>query len=131
MKLSTSTNIDEDKYEILGLVRGISIRSFSFYRQFMGGFRSLFGGRAPEFEEKLIEAWKEGVIDLEKHAQEMKADAVYALEIEVSELSMGSRDGMVVISVFGTALRNKQKGGKKKPTQKKPTQKKPTQKKPT
>lgn len=113
MKLTTSSIVDENKYEILGIVHGVSIRSFSFFRQFMGGLRSLIGGRAQEFEEKYLESWNEAQKEMVLNAEKMGAEAVYGVDVDVSELSMGRSDGMILIAASGTAVKKKQTGGKK------------------
>jgi uncharacterized protein YbjQ (UPF0145 family) len=109
MKLSTSSFIDETKYEIIGVSHGVSIRAFSFFRQFIGSFRGLFGGKASEFEEKYIESWDEAFNEMGRNARKMGADAIYGIDIDVSELSMGRSDGFVVIGASGTAVRERGK----------------------
>jgi uncharacterized protein YbjQ (UPF0145 family) len=129
MKVSTSSYIDEDKYEIIEVVHGVSIRSFSFFRQFLGGMRSWFGGKAEEFEEKYLEAWKEAWDEMVEAGKKRGAVAIYGVDVDVSEISMGRSDGMVLIAASGTAVRrkgnrrnnnrkNNQKAGKRKPKKK-------------
>lgn len=107
MKLSTTSYVDEDKYDIIGIAHGASVRSFSFFRQFIGAFRGIFGGRAGEFEEKMLEAWSEAVDEMIDKAKKIGAIAIYGIDIDISEISMGGRDGMIVIGATGTAVRKK------------------------
>jgi uncharacterized protein YbjQ (UPF0145 family) len=114
MKISTSSFIDENKYKIIGIVHGVSIRSFSFFRQLFGRIRGIFGGKAEEFEKKYLEAWNEAWKEMEEAGAKRGADAIYAVDIDVSEISMGERDGMIVLAASGTAVKeiSKQYGGK-------------------
>lgn len=127
MKVSTSSYIDENKYDIIEVVHGVSIRSFSFFRQVLGGLRSWFGGKAEEFEEKYIEAWQEAWKEMIEAGEKRGADAIYAADVDVSEISMGQTDGMILIAAAGTAVKRKgQSAGKvtKKPKKiKKPKRK--------
>ena len=79
----------------------------------MGGLRSWIGGRAEEFEEKYIESWDEAQKEMVNKATKMNADAIYAIDVDVSELSMGRSDGMILIGASGTAVKKKQSGGKR------------------
>jgi uncharacterized protein YbjQ (UPF0145 family) len=115
MKVTTTGYIDESKYEILDVVHGVSIRSFSFFRQFLGGLRGIFGGKADEFEQKYIEAWEEAWDEMKEAAKKRGADAIYGTDVDVSEISMGRSDGMILIAASGTAVKLKNKsGGNKK-----------------
>jgi uncharacterized protein YbjQ (UPF0145 family) len=119
MILSTSHFIDENKYEVIGLVQGVCIRSFGVLRRMFAGLFSLIGGKVEVFEDKYKEGYDEALKHILEKATDLKADAIYGLLPEVSELSMGSGNGMLVISMFGTAVRLRKKGGSAKSQSKK------------
>ena len=114
IKISTSHFIDETKYEIIDVVQGVCIRSFGLFRRTFAGLTSLAGGKLEMFEEKYQDAYHDALINIVNKAKSINADAIYGLVPDVSELSMGSSDGVLVISIFGTAVRSKLSGGSKK-----------------
>ena len=113
IKLSTSTNIDESKYEIIDIIQGVCIRSFGALRRFSAGLTTIIGGPVKDFEEKYEEAYEDALGSIMKKADSLNADAIYGLIPEVSELSMGTSDGVLVITMFGTAVRLKTHGGRR------------------
>lgn len=109
IKLLTTSLVDEDKYETIGVVMGVSVRAISALRQLFSGVASIFGGRRGELEKKLIEARKEAIDEMSANAKLAGADEVIGLHVEMSELSSGDRDGYFIVSATGTAVKIKKK----------------------
>lgn len=107
IKLLTTSLVDDAKYETIGVVMGVSVRAISALRQLFSGVASIFGGRRGELEKKLIEARKEAVDEMSTNAKLAGADEVIGMHIEMSELSTGNRDGYLIVSATGTAVKIK------------------------
>ena len=107
IKLLTTSLVNEEKYETIGVVMGVSVRAISALRQLFSGVASLFGGRRGELEKKLIEAREEAIDEMSTNAKLAGADEVIGLHVEMSELSTGDRDGYLVVSATGTAVKVK------------------------
>lgn len=107
IKLLTTTMVDENKYEAIGVVMGVSVRAISSLRQLFSGVASIFGGRRGELEKKLIEAREEAIQEMKDNATSSGADIVYGVHIDTSELSRGNSDGFLVVSATGTGFKIK------------------------
>lgn len=105
IKLLTTSLVDEEKYETIGVVMGVSVRAISALRQLLSGVASLFGGRRGELEKKLIQAREEAIDELSTNAKLAGADEVIGLHVEMSELSTGDRDGYLIVTATGTAVK--------------------------
>lgn len=109
IKLLTTSLVDEDKYETIGVVMGVSVRAISTLRQLFSGVASIFGGRRGELEKKLIQAREEAIDEMSANANLAGADEVIGMHVDMSELSTGDRDGYLIVSATGTAVKTKQK----------------------
>lgn len=107
IKLLTSSVIDQEKYESIGIVMGVSVRAISALRQLFSGLASIVGGRRGEIEKKLIEAREEAIQEMRNNAVTMGANEVIGVHVEMSEISQGDRDGYIVVSATGTAVKTK------------------------
>lgn len=107
VKLLTTPIVDQEKHEPIGIVMGVSVRAISALRQLFSGLMSIVGGRRGELEKKLIEAREEAIQEMRDNAVTMGADEVIGVHVEMSEISQGDRDGYMVVSATGTAVKNK------------------------
>lgn len=107
IKLLTASIIDQEKYESVGIVMGVSVRAISALRQFFSGLASIVGGRRGEIEKKLIEAREEAIQEMRDNAINMGADEVIGMHVEMSEISQGDKEGYIVVSATGTAVKTK------------------------
>jgi uncharacterized protein YbjQ (UPF0145 family) len=101
MLIVTSNDIPGHKVtRVLGLVRGITVRSRNVISDAVGGFQSMLGGRVGAYV-KLAEAAREEAYDeLVKHAQDMGANAVVAMRYEANEIMPGTTE----VLAYGTAV---------------------------
>lgn len=107
IKLLTTSLVDDKKYDTIGVVMGVSVRAISALRQLFSGVASIFGGRRGELEKKLIQAREEAIDEMSANARLAGADEVIGLHVEMSELSTGDRDGYLIVSATGTAVKIK------------------------
>lgn len=113
MKLSTVGRYDESKYEVIGIVQGMSSRSISLVREFFADIGSIFGGKSNLINTRYIKAREEAVAELKASAKEAGADIVVDVKIESGTIDMSNSPIFTFIAT-GTAL-------KKKDTPKEPT----------
>lgn len=89
----------------LGLVTGEAIIGVNIFRDLFAGIRDIVGGRASGYQKSLAEARRAALADLEAAATELGADAVLGVDLDYEVL--GNRNGMLMVSVNGTAVRLK------------------------
>ena len=86
--------------EVLGVVRGITVRSRSVFGTIGGALQSLVGGNITLFT-TLAETSRQEALDLMvKHAQEKGANAVIAMRYDANEIT----DGITEMLAYGTAV---------------------------
>lgn len=107
MKLLTTPIVDENKYETLGLVQGVNVRSLNVLKQFMGNLKGIFGMRQTGFETVYIKGRQEAIDEMMRTAEALGADEIIGVSVQVSELSAGQdRDGYIVFIAEGTAVKH-------------------------
>ena len=87
----------------LGLVFGEVVAGIDFVRDFAAGLTNFFGGRSGSYEEELLTARCNAVDEMCQRAQALGADAVIGVDVDYEVL--GSNNGMLMVSVSGTAVR--------------------------
>ena len=87
--------------EVLGLVRGITVRSRSVVGTIGGALQSLVGGNLTLFT-TLAETSRQEALDLMiRHAEEHGANAVIGMRYDSNEIT----DGVTEMLAYGTAVR--------------------------
>ena len=87
--------------EVLGLVRGITVRSRNVFGTIGGALQSIVGGNLSLFT-TLAETSRQEALDLMiKHAEEHGANAVIAMRYDSNEIA----DGITEMLAYGTAVR--------------------------
>lgn len=89
--------------EYMGIVFGEVISGVDFVKDFAAGLSNFFGGRSGTYEEELIEARQNAMREMEQRADSMGANAVVGVDIDYEVL--GSNNGMLMVTVSGTAVR--------------------------
>ncbi|MEO6395876.1 MAG: heavy metal-binding domain-containing protein [Devosia sp.] len=85
---------------VVGLVRGITVRSRSIVGTIGGALQSIVGGNISIFT-TLAESARQEALDLMvRHAGEMGANAVIAMRYDSNEIS----DGITEMLAYGTAV---------------------------
>jgi uncharacterized protein YbjQ (UPF0145 family) len=83
----------------LGLVRGLTVRTRSLPVTFVGGLRTLFGGRVGIFTNLCEQAREESYRLMVSHAQELGANAVVGVRYDT-----GPMVGAAEVLCYGTAV---------------------------
>jgi uncharacterized protein YbjQ (UPF0145 family) len=92
---------------VIGLVRGITVRSRSIVGSIGGALQSLVGGNITLFT-SLAETARQEALDLMiRHAEEAGANAVIAMRYDGNEIS----DGITEMLAYGTAVIVEDLGG--------------------
>lgn len=87
--------------EVLGVVRGIVVRSPNIGQGLIGSLRSLAGGNIPEFAKVCEEARHQAYAQMLEHAEALKADAVVGMRYDATEFMQGATE----VLAYGTAVR--------------------------
>ena len=91
---------------VLGLVRGITVRSSTFSQGLTRIFQlsTYLGGRQETFVEMCEQARREAYDDMVEHARALGANAVLAVRYDATELGGGASSGMTEVLAYGTAV---------------------------
>lgn len=86
--------------DVLGLVRGSSIRTRHLGRDILAVLRNLAGGEIREYTKMLAEAREQAVDRMIEEAQVLGADAVVAVRFQTSMVMSGAAEMLC----YGTAV---------------------------
>ena len=101
-----STTMDvpgRETEEILGLVRGNSVRARAVGRDIVAGLRSLVGGEIHEYAELLTDSRNEALQRMLAEAESLGADAVIGIRFTTSSVMQNTAE----LLAYGTAVRLK------------------------
>jgi len=87
--------------EVLGLVRGNTIRARHVGHDIMAGLKSMFGGELSEYTKLMAESREQALDRLRAEAVARGANAVLGLQMTTSMVIQGSAE----LLVYGTAVR--------------------------
>lgn len=87
--------------EILGIVRGSTVRAKHLGRDIAAGLKNLVGGELRGYTELMSEARDEAIARLRAEAEGMGADAVLNLRLSTATVTGGAAE----ILAYGTAVR--------------------------
>ena len=90
-----------DIREVLGIVRGNTIRAKHIGKDIMASLRLLVGGEIKEYTEMLTEARNESMRRLEAQAESLGADAVVNVRFVTSQVMSGAAEMLA----YGTAVK--------------------------
>lgn len=88
--------------EYKGIVFGEVVSGVNFIKDIAASFSNFFGGRSGSYEEELIKARENALVELERRASERGANAVVGVDIDYEVL--GSDNGMLMVTASGTAV---------------------------
>ena len=102
--ITTTTPSIEGKriVEYRGIVFGEVVSGVNFVKDIAASFSNFFGGRSGSYEEELITARQNAVIEMEQGAQALGANAVVGVDIDYEVL--GADNGMLMVTASGTAV---------------------------
>ena len=87
--------------EALGIVKGTTVQSKNFGRDFMAGMKTLVGGEIVGYTEMLTEARQIAMKRMVDEAQALNADAVINIRFSSSSIMQGAAE----VVAYGTAVR--------------------------
>lgn len=99
----TSTSFEIEGHKIvknLGIVRGIVVRSRSIIGNIGAGIQALFGGNITLYTELCEQARKQSFEMMEKHAQDLGANAIIGIRYDATEIAAGITE----VICYGTAV---------------------------
>jgi uncharacterized protein YbjQ (UPF0145 family) len=103
MIVTTTPNVEgRSVRRYLGVVTGEAILGANLFKDMFAGLRDIVGGRSGAYEKELRRAREIAFAELEAEARERGANAVMGVDIDYEVL--GERNGMMMVSVSGTAV---------------------------
>lgn len=91
--------------EYKGIVFGEVVSGVNFLKDMFSGVTDFLGGRSGTYEGELQDAREEAIAEMCKRAEKMGANAVVGVDVDYEVL--GKENGMLMVSVSGTAVRLK------------------------
>ncbi|MEG1501351.1 MAG: putative heavy metal-binding protein [Clostridiales bacterium] len=88
--------------EYKGIVFGEVITGVNMFKDIGAGLRNIFGGRSQGYEDELNIARDNALKELEERAKARGANAIVGVDVDYEIL--GSDNGMLMVSVSGTAV---------------------------
>lgn len=89
--------------EMLGIVRGSTVRARNIGRDIFAGLKNIVGGEIDEYTKLLADSREEALYRMEEDARRLGADAVLNVRFTTSAVSQG----MAEILAYGTAVKLK------------------------
>lgn len=103
--VNTSEIAGKEIVEMLGLVKGSTIRAKHIGKDIIAVFRHLVGGELKEYTEMIDEARKIAISKMVKEAEELHADAIINIRFSTTAVMQGAAE----IMAYGTAVKIKGK----------------------
>ena len=102
MIIATSDEIHGKKIvEVLGLVRGNTIRARHVGRDILAKFRNIVGGEITEYTKMIAESREQALDRLKAEAQKLGANAIITLRFSTSSMMQGAAE----LLAYGTAVK--------------------------
>lgn len=99
---ATTTEIPGFKVkEVLGVVRGNSVKAKWFGADFAAGIKNLVGGEVQQYMQLMSEARESAIQRMDEDAKELGADAIIGMRFMTSAITQGAAE----ILVYGTAVK--------------------------
>ena len=99
--VTTPTVAGSEVKEVLGLVRGSSVRTKHLGKDLVAGLRNMAGGEIYEYTKMLAQAREQSIDRMIEEAQLLNADAVVAVRFQTSMVMKGAAEMLC----YGTAVR--------------------------
>lgn len=108
MLLTTTSHIQDQRIEYLGIVTGEAILGANIFRDFFASITDIVGGRSAAYETELRKAKDIALAEMQQQAIGMNANAVIGIDIDYE--TIGSNGSMMMVSASGTAVRISYRG---------------------
>lgn len=104
LTLTTTNKIPNKEIgEILGLVRGNTIRARHLGSDIGAGLKSLIGGEIKGYVKAMTDAREEAMLRMVKEAEDLGADAIVGVRFTTSTIMAGAAE----VLAYGTAVKLK------------------------
>ncbi|WP_014522962.1 YbjQ family protein [Corynebacterium pseudotuberculosis] len=105
MIVTTTTSVVSGREisEYVRVVAGETIVGINVFKDITAGFRNLVGGRSQAYEGEVKNAREQALAEMVQRAIELGAEGVVGVDIDYQTL--GSDNGMMMVSATGTAVR--------------------------
>ena len=101
MKLLNIDYIPGKEIDALGIVKGTTVQSKNFGKDFMSGLKSLVGGEIKAYTQMLDDARKIAIERMVDEAEAMGADAIVNIRFSSSSVMQGAAE----VVAYGTAVK--------------------------
>lgn len=102
MMIATTDSIDgKEVKEVLGLVRGNTIRARHLGHDIAAFFRNVVGGEVRDYTKMMAEAREQALDRMTAEAEAIGADAIVAVRFSTSFIMQGAAE----LLVYGTAVK--------------------------
>ena len=101
MKLLNIDYIPGKEIDALGIVKGTTVQSNNFGKDFMSGMKSLVGGEIKAYTQMLDDARKIAIERMVDEAEAMGADAIVSIRFSSSSVMQGAAE----VVAYGTAVK--------------------------
>lgn len=102
MIVTTTPNIEGKTIkEYRGIVTGEAIMGANIFRDFFASITDIVGGRSAAYERELGKARTVAIEEMSQKARELDGDAIIGVDLDYEVI----RDGMLMVSVSGTAVK--------------------------
>lgn len=95
-----------DVVQVVGLVRGNTVRTRHVGRDIMASFKTIVGGEIESYTTLMTDAREQALERMLEDAEVLGADAVIAIRFETSDLMASAAE----LLVYGTAVKLRPKG---------------------
>jgi uncharacterized protein YbjQ (UPF0145 family) len=103
---TTTPSIDgKEITEYLGVVVGEAILGANIFKDIFGAVRDIVGGRAGAYEDELGRARDIAFDELQDEARMLGADSIVGIDLDYEVI--GRKNGMLMVSVSGTAVKTR------------------------
>lgn len=85
-----------------GVVTGETILGANIFKDIFAGIRDIVGGRSAAYEQELGKARTIAFQEMNREAEQLGANAIVGIDIDYE--TVGSKGGMLMVSVSGTAV---------------------------
>ena len=103
MIITTTENIPNQQYEVIGLVQGSTVQTVNALRDIGAGLKNLVGGEVKKYNEMMENARSLATKRMEDHANRMGADAVVSVRFTTASVMQGAAE----VLAYGTAVKFK------------------------
>ncbi len=101
MTLVSIDTIPGREFEVLGIVKGTTVQTKNFGKDFMAGMKTLVGGEITGYTEMLTEARQIATKRMVDEAEALSADAIVGVRYGSSQIMQGAAE----VIAYGTAVR--------------------------